>query len=309
MKKPYSNFVITFSSIVILLSLIACGEETSSYQDPQFPVHETQDPESGSQSDSILQVKILLEDVLSQMNEISDQNEASKEKINNLESSIKELKNGSIWKWIALGTSGVALILSFLAFQKYINLSRLIEEFESKLDKYPLEGNKPIHKDHFRNEKKNVYEEEFKKVKNRVLHHEKEINNIYNRLSRMQTPQAPSSDSSLSKIPERQQTEEGYFGIPVNDVEPYFNKIFKTKDSDIYFKVQIHPGNCASFKPFEGSQYLDTFISSDTLRVAIDIIGGYDQENLTSMTVIKEGKAKRKEGRWYIVEKALIKLS
>ncbi|MDE5976523.1 MAG: hypothetical protein K2G69_08235 [Muribaculaceae bacterium] len=97
-----------------------------------------------------------------------------------------------------------------------------------------------------------------------------------------------------------------YFGSPISGEVPYFKKEIISKDSDARFKVEIQNDE-ATFEPFENSTYINTYRSNDALRAVIDFDG--DPNGVSSSVKVYPGKARKKDDRWIVIEKAKIKLS
>ena len=297
MKLRHSILISLATSIVLSLSLTSCDKDKP-IKDYEYPNNSIQDKDD---SEAITIKKDSLESLQTKIEELSQQNEDSSDDIKNLQSSVKDLDGLRFWMWISLGLGGLAILLSIIAMGKSSSSKGAVEDIEKSLRKIKLKLQNDTHQP--QQVSRNSSSNEVEQLKRRVWN----LENQLRQLSAALTLDRPTPPVPEPIVPTPQQQEKtGFFCLPVRAQEPYFKKFLTSKEPEARLQAVIFKQK-ALFKPFESDQFLDAYLSSDAIRVAVEFTG--DTMHPTSMKIIEEGEAIFKGERWYITKKAIVKLS
>lgn len=240
---------------------------------------------------------------------ISNENKVLNDEVRGLKNTVKKIENLKLMFWIALLIGIFVLLLFLIIIIQSRQNKKLIKDFQYKYKNIKLDYDK----------NKNLNPKFFEDINNELKKLNNRIENIEKQSSKL-TPKNSSGKKSDRSNPQIKKTgngtipakvsqkKTGYFGSPTNSEEPYFNELMEQWNEDARFSVEVDENNKATFKPIENNKYLNTILSSDTLRSVITFADDIPQ-NATHMKVEQEGDAELIEGRWYIKSNPIVKLS
>lgn len=289
-KLLITKFLLTTILIILITSCRGSGEESNTKINDS--THTTETESCTIDNDSLKIIKNQINQII--QTEVSIQEGINS--LNNQQQSFKTQKN-FIWIIIIFGII-ISVIIILYILSIIISLRRQADTQDNAIKEL----------------KENIKKISLciDKLNTDVKHLERKISDVeyrnrvnYNNIRPQPFKAEPKlqQDQNINSV----QTERGYFGAPVNDSNPYFTTFYKIKESDVYFTVE-KSGNTAKFRPFEDRQYLNSYLSLDTLIVAIEFDGG-DPKTARSMTSIQDGETEFRDDRWYITKKAQVKLS
>lgn len=277
------------------LSLGSCDNESQA-QNSQPPIENNEGDSSHEMNDS---TNI---DGTGHTNQSSEVNNAG-EMCQNSTSQVSKVKNYGVWLWGAvILVCVISLILFVICLKLYSNLQSIVDrqrfdiEKLKKLKQEVAVAPKTI--------ERTYVPLDYESLKQRIYNLELQIKQLAS--CQIKQPQAVSAFGSTGIEPAL--SKGGYFGNPISAAEPYFKKLFVSRDSEARFSVEIS-GDKATFKPIESSDYIGTFISNDAMRAAIEFQGFTPGERPSSMRVIMPGEVEHREDRWFITKKAQVYLS
>lgn len=281
--------IITILTVILFIGLLLSGCDNKSQ-----PLNTTQTSNTTKQGDINKEVKDSLENFNVKIEAISKEFKEAKGDISTMKDKLKEKE----WLlWGSIGLSTVALILCVICLRLCANLQRNnSKELQQKRQENSSTSETVT---------KSSMPSDYESLKRKVLDLETQVKQYISYIR----PSQQSSTIIASPVTEVGPNKNGYFGNPVQAIEPYFKKLLVSCDSEARFSVEIS-GNKAIFKPLESSSnsYLGTFVSNDAMRAAIDFNGCAPTKAL-SMQVISHGEALQRDNKWFITKKAQIRLS
>lgn len=277
------------------VSLSSCDNESQAQN--------TQQSTSGPISNDKTSQNVIdsLSNFKAELDSISKESKEAVSKVENMEGSVSKIKGKEIWLW------GAILIVCVISLILFVICLRLYSNLRNQVDRYcfDIEKLKNIKQEVAPRTVERAYiPSDYESLKHKIYNLELQIKQLLSR--QIQYSQAVSPTASTGM--ESTSSKSGYFGNPISAVEPYFKKIFGSRDSEARFSVEIS-GDKAIFKPIESSDYIGTLISNDAMRAAIEFQGFTPGERPSSMRVIMPGEAVYRDNRWFITKKAQVYLS
>lgn len=217
--------------------------------------------------------------------------------ITKLKAEVDKLQSAESWIWVSVGLGILALVLCVICLVQYSNLQERANRHRCDI-----------------NQTNNAVKDAFHKVQANLTSlssdcaaARRKIEGIECKVNKL-VSDANAKGRSLVQNETGREDRKGYFGYPIQTAEPYFKKILYSRDYDALFEVEIM-GDNACFKPLESthSSYLGTFLSSDSVRAAVDF-AGCATSDATGMKVEESGTATKKGDKWYITNKSKVRL-
>lgn len=293
---------LNFTLLILLIVLVySCGKKNSISKEAEPNSLSTYT--SSTPEDLNPEIKDSLNNLKIQIEKLSQQSQETSSNVKKMEASIKTLGNIEFWIWFTLGISIMCLFISIIVLSKYSEVKRKLDRNSDKIRSIIND----IREFTFQaqSNSKGLRSNEHVNLQIQINNLEQSIRNLQDYLNDInKTPIHHKGNINSASI--SNQVQEGYFGLPVKTDPAYFNNFLPSKQPEARFSVEIS-NNKAIFKPFENNQFLNSYLSSDTVRVAITFIG--DTKTATNMIVIQEGEATYRNERWYITNKAIVKLS
>lgn len=282
--------------IIVLLSVFFCSCEEKSASDNasnssnQEVVDKTN---TNVNKDSIKQVEIKIENLKSQIEEVSKKSEDSLEELKN------DLNETNVrYTWCFLIAGAISVISSIIALISIIKISKLNDRLilhRNEIDQ--LKGE--ISNINFRPQQVNTSSKivscsDFSKLVKRVSTIENTINNRdFNR-----------STNTYKEEP-KEISINGYFGTTVcgEGGSGYFRRLLDSNDDARFRAIVI--GDSATYEPMVP---LNAIKSSDAMDLAIEF-EGVSKHDATSMSIKHKGKAQKMGDKWIIINKAVVTLN
>lgn len=289
--------------IILLMgvSLSSCDNESQA-QNSQQPPTESNTKEADSSKDSSKEVtdSTTLDAADHKIQSKESKNTGSS--IEGLKNQVSKIEGKEIWLWgVVILVCVISLILFVICFRLYSNLLGIVDRQRFDIEKLKkLKQEVAIAPKTF---ERTCVPSDYESLKQRIYNLELQIK----QLASCQIRQAQTVSAFGSTGIEPALSKSGYFGNPTSGAEPYFKKLFVSRDSEARFSVEIS-GDKAIFKPIESSGYIGTLISNDAMRAAIEFQGFASIER-PSMRVIMPGEAEHRDNRWFITKKAQVYLS
>lgn len=282
--------------IIVLLSVFFCSCEEKSASDnaSNSSNQEVVDKTNiNVNKDSIKQVEIKIENLKSQIEEVSKKSEDSLEKLKN---DMNETNVRYIWCFLIAGA--ISIISSIIALISIIKISKLNDRLihhRNKIEQLKGEiSNINFRPQQVNTSSKNVSCSDFSKLVKRVATIENTINNRdFNR------------SANTYKEEPKEISINGYFGTTVcgEGGSGYFRRLLDSNDDARFRAIVI--GDSATYEPMVP---LNAIKSSDAMDLAIEF-EGVSKHDATSMSIKHKGKAQKMGDKWIIINKAVVTLN
>ncbi len=329
MKKSLYAIFVSLLLIVGGVSLPSCGKDGNTFgkEAPGATESKADTLSLNNWVDEKGQLSIVeLNKLVVRIDSLSAQQKTGREEIENLNTTIKEMKESIPFPVIlSLVIATFSLIVAILALfivsrmrgklKKYIKDEISLRFKERDDSKYSSceQGNSSVSSTSYANllRKFNTMEDrldEMMRLTSKALppRSTTQRDNSFasaNRSVKEQT--SPVGHSHESHIKE----EKGYFGLPVkmSPTESYFKKYTKERDTDSRFAVFVRDDK-AIFEPEGKGDELSYIVTSDSMRLAFDF-HGCSPRDAKHMQIEEKGEASFIGGRWVITKKVKIRLS
>lgn len=301
MKSNRSSIVVLTIVLLIWISLSSCEDESQGQSTTQNTETESK---PNTYSDINKEVKDSLDRYSTKIEEACKKAEDSSAEVAKMGTTVNQLQDNELWLWISVGIGIIGLIIGAVCLKLFFDLQSRANRQRSDIQK--LQRERPINLTTPNAVPKSTVPSDYEFLKRRVSNLETQIKQIKSFVPESQELKGTQVFPQIRDFPS---PKNGYFGNPIQAPDPYFKKILVSRDSEARFSVEIC-GDKASFRPFESSSYLGTYISHDAMRSAIDFVGDCPpNNNPSSMRVITPGEAEQRDNRWFIIKKAQVKLS
>lgn len=286
-------------ALFIGLSLASCDDESqaqTSEKQQQIPQQQTvvNVPEINKE------VKDSLDKYTARIDSISKDSKAVIEDVASMRGKVSSLQDNEKWWWLSCCVGIISLVLSIICLIRCVDLNKRLDRHRDDIQEVKRDKQSALFAP--KTISKTSTPSDYASLMRRVYDLECQIR----RLSSDPRPVQQLVEPVVNPIV-HEAIKNGYFGNPINAVEPYFKKLLVSRDSDARFIAEIS-GNKAIFKPLDSSSYFGTFVSNDAMRAAVDFKGCVPSE-ASSMQVITPGEAVQCENKWVITKKATVYLS
>ena len=298
------NNIFVHLFVIVLLSgfFCSCEEKSASDNASNTSNHEVVDKtNSNVNKDSIKQVEIKIENLHTQLLEVSKKNESY---FNELKESVQEDKARNTWSvLIAWAISFISSIIAIVSLVKVSKLnSRLnrhrndIEQLKRDISNINFRPQQQV-----RPSSKTVSVQEFSALANRVTKIENTLKNNTSNVSNRDFNRS----TNIPKEEPKEISKNGYFGTAVcgEGGNGYFRKLLDSSE-EARFRVNVM-GDFATYEPLVP---LNAIKSSDAMDLAIEF-EGVSKHDATSMSIKLKGKAQKMGDKWIIINKAVIILN
>lgn len=298
------NNILVHLIIIVLFSAIFCSCDENKTLDNttntsnQEVVGETN---TNVNKDSIKQVEIKIENIKSQIEEVSTKSELS---LTELKNSIKEDKSHNTWcVLIAWAISLFSFIIAIVSIVKVSKLNSRLNRHKNEIEQ--LKGE--ISNLNFRPQlqarptSNTVSYSEFSTLAKRVTTIENKVNNATTLNNRDFKTSTNSNEEDLVK----DVSKPGFFGTAISGEggNGYFRRILDSREEARFSVVVV--GNTATYEPIVP---LNAIKSSDAMDLAIEF-EGVSKHDATSMSIKHKGKAQKMGDKWIIINKAVVTLN
>lgn len=288
-----------FIHLFLLLSAFFCSCEENSASDNASDQEVAYNKISSNvNKDSIKQVEIKIENLKSQIEEVSTKSESS---LTELKNSIEEVKSNNTWRVIiAWAISLFSIIITVVSIVKVSKLNSRLNRHRNEIEQ--LKGE--ISNLNFRPQQQvrptsnTVSYSEFSTLARRVTTIETKVNNATATLNNrdFKTPTNLNVEDFVSKP--------GFFGTAISGEggKGYFRRLIDSRDEARFSVVVVD--NTATYVPIVP---LNAIKSSDAMDLAIEF-EGVSKQDATSMSIKHKGKAQIMGDKWIIINKAVVTL-
>lgn len=285
-------------TLILGLSLTACDDNSQA---------QTYDNQQPTQQHTIVnvpeinkEVKDSLDKYTARIDSISKDTKAAIDDVASMNGKVSDLKDNEKWWWISCGVGIIALILTIICITRCSDLNKRLDRHRDDIQELKREKQSTSFAP--KTVSKSSIPSDYDSLKKRVSDLEIQLR----QLTAPPRQAQPYSETVVNPVV-NDNIKTGYFGNPINAIEPYFKKMLVSRDSDARFSADIS-GNKAIFKPLDSSSYFGTFVSNDAMRAAVDFKGCTPSE-ASSMQVITPGEAEQRDNKWVITKKATVYLS
>lgn len=317
--------VLILTSIAIGIPLGGCGRSDGGAQYSMPEIREDGANGSDETSSDSTQIVKEVKQLKEQLSELSEKLEKQEDNVNEMTSSLSDVRSTNKWLWIGMGCMGVILIILILVVRNIVSQqSKRIKDIEYKL------GTKRGENDEVRGfgvqsgatRANNTSASDLayligdvNTLKSQVSQLSMQImssgsGNYRHTKTGEGFPNGHADKSAEVTVKEKAKRTpkvKVYFGVPVGGEIAYFKKEFRTMDQDARFSAEIEEDK-ATFRPLNELKYIRAVKSIDEMRLAIDIQGEIPSSP-ESMQILESGVAVKKNGKWEIEKKAIVKLS
>lgn len=297
--------------------MTGCEESNAASNDQQI----TPDTQSESkaevkpiESNEIKQVLDSVNALGSQIKAISNRQETNADKLNQVTEEISDFKASSnLYDWISWAVAAIALLTAIIALINFNSVKKRANRHRKEIEELKCKVNSIEQKTvtsvtrQTRATNMGLNGSEYNSLASRISLLERQLVKIER--SKESVSQNPVHGNPISNICQPVKEQSGYFGLPnkISMTEAYFRRLSDIREADSRFAVKVK-NDKAEFQPLEGTRYFNDLISSDSIKMAVDMQGCVPSE-ATQMRLIRFGEAKKEGDRWIITQKAIIELS
>lgn len=297
--NTYIHFI-----IIVLFSVIfySCEENKTSDNTTNTSNQEVVDNTNiNVNKDTIKQVESKLENIQSQVVEVSKKSESS---LNELKNDMKETNTRYTWCFlIAVAISVISSIISLISILKISKLNDRLNRHRKEIEQ--LRGD--ISNINFRPQQQVrpssnlVSYSEFSTLARKVKNIENAVKNSTSNVNSRNLNQS----ANFHEEEPKEISITGYFGPAVSGEggTGYFKKLLDSSE-DARFRVAIID-NTATYEPIVP---LNAIKSSDAMDLAIEF-EGVSKKEATAMSIKHKGKADKMGDKWIIISKAVVTLN
>lgn len=298
--KSIRYFIVSLTiALFIGLLLAACDNESQAQTyDNQQEAYQQQTVVSIPEINK--EVKDSLDKYAARIDSISKDCKAAIDDVACIHVKVSALQDKEKWWWTSCVIGIVAFVFTIISLIRCAELNKRFNRHREDIQE--LKRDKQSASFAPRTISKNSTPPDYDSFKRRIYDLECQLRQLTSAHHSIQPPVESVANTSIHKM-----NKNGYFGNPINAAEPYFKKLFVSRDSDARFIAEIS-GNKALFKPLDSSSYLGTFVSNDAMRAAVDFKGCAPSE-ASSMQVVTPGEASQRDNKWIITKKATVYLS